>query len=176
MIKRLMLGVLLVALPVAAAGQSAKAPPVALKDLRGRTIRLSDYRGKIVLLNFWAAWCPPCRAEMPGFVKWQLEYRRKGLQVVGVTYPPTDLTEVRKFVRSLKVNYPILLGAKETKSLFDPGENLPLTVVIDREGNVRGVIKGIILPQEFEQKVKPLLIKEVASKPLETLHSSTKTP
>jgi thiol-disulfide isomerase/thioredoxin len=153
----MMLGVLLVALPVAAAGQSVKAPPVALKDLRGRTVRLSDYRGKIVMLNFWATWCPPCRAEMPDLVKWQREYRKKGLQVVGVTYPPTDLTEVRKFVRSLRVNYPVVLGAKETKSLFDPAESLPLTVVIDREGNVRAVIEDIILPAEFEQKVKPLL-------------------
>jgi thiol-disulfide isomerase/thioredoxin len=148
---------LLAALPFVAAGQSAQAPPLALKDLRGRTSRLSDYRGKIVLLNFWATWCPPCRAEMPDLVKWQREYRKKGLRVVGVTYPPTDLIEVRKFIRSLSVNYPVLLGAKETKSLFDPAETLPLTVVIDRKGNVSDVIEGIILPEEFEQKVKPLL-------------------
>jgi thiol-disulfide isomerase/thioredoxin len=153
----MMLGVLLVALPVVASGQSAKAPFVALKDMRGRTVRLSDYRGKIILLNFWATWCPPCRAEMPDLVKWQREYREKGLQVVGVTYPPADRAEVRKFVRSRRVNYPVLLGAKETQSLFDHKETLPLTVVINREGNVRGVIEGIILPDEFEQKVKPLL-------------------
>jgi thiol-disulfide isomerase/thioredoxin len=144
-------------LPVVAFGQSAKSPPLTLKDLRGRTIRLSDYRGKIVLLNFWATWCPPCRAEMPGLIKWQREYKKKGLQVIGVTYPPTDIIEVRKFIRSLKVNYPVMLGAKETKSLFDSAETLPLTVVIDREGNIRELIEGIILSQEFEQKVKPLL-------------------
>ena len=143
--------------PAAIRAQGGKAPYLALKDLRGRVVRLSDYKGKIVLLNFWATWCPPCRAEMPDLVKWQREYRTKGLQVVGVTYPPTDLTEVRKFIRGLRVNYPVMLGAKETKSLFDPAEALPLTVVIDREGNVRGVIEGIILPAEFEQKVKPLL-------------------
>jgi thiol-disulfide isomerase/thioredoxin len=157
MVKKLLLVMLLVALPVAAVGQSAKAPPVALKDLRGRAISLSDYKGKIVLLNFWATWCPPCRAEMPDLVKWQREYRSKGLQVVGVTYPPTNRAEVRKFIRSLKVNYPVLLGTKETKLLFDPGETLPLTVVIDREGNIRDLIEGIVLPEEFEQKVKPLL-------------------
>jgi thiol-disulfide isomerase/thioredoxin len=144
-------------LPVVALGQSAKAPPVTLKDLRGRTVRLSDYKGKIVLLNFWATWCPPCRAEMPDLVRWQREYRKKGLQVIGVTYPPTDITEVRKFIRNLKVNYTVLLGTKETKTLFDSAEALPLTIVIDREGNVRDLIEEIILPQEFEQKVKPLL-------------------
>jgi hypothetical protein len=66
---------------------------------------------------------------------------------------------VRSFTRSIKINYPIVLGDKETKALFDSGEALPLSVVIDREGNVREVIQGIVLPEEFEQKVKPLLNK-----------------
>ena len=130
---------------------------MALKDLKGRTVRLSDYKGKVVLLNFWATWCPPCRAEMPDLVKWQRQYNKKGLRVIGVTYPPTELSEVKEFVRSAKVNYPILLGEKETKVLFDPGETLPITVVIDREGKVREVIEGILLEEEFEQKIKPLL-------------------
>jgi thiol-disulfide isomerase/thioredoxin len=134
-----------------------KAPQLALKDLRGRTVRLSDYKGKVVLLNFWATWCPPCRAEMPDLVKWQREYRSKGLQVIGIAYPPTELGDVRRFTRGIRVNYPILLGAKETRALFDPGETMPITVVIDREGNVRERIEGILLDEEFEQKIKPLL-------------------
>jgi peroxiredoxin len=142
---------------VIAAGQDNTAPALALKDLRGRTIRLSDYRGKVVLLNFWATWCPPCRAEMPDLVKWQREFRRKGLQVIGITYPPTDVGEVRRFTRSVRVNYPILLGAKETKALFDSGETMPITVVIDREGNIRERIEGILLKEEFEQMIMPLL-------------------
>ncbi len=147
---------LTMAAPVAL-GQNRPAPPLTLRDLRGCPVRLSDYRGKVVLLNFWATWCPPCRAEMPDLVKWQREYRSKGLQVLGVTYPPTNRSEVRRFVRSLRVNYPVVLGAKETKALFDTGETLPVTVVIDQEGNVRELIEGILLPEEFEQKVKPLL-------------------
>jgi hypothetical protein len=94
---------------------------------------------------------------MPYLVRWQRQYRRQGLQVIGVTYPPTELTAVRQFLRSIGVNYPILLGAEETKAMFDPGEALPFTVVIDREGKIRDKIEGILLPQEFEQKVKPLL-------------------
>ena len=149
--------VLLVALPVVASGQSDQAPALALKDLRGHTRRLSDYKGKVVLLNFWATWCPPCRAEMPDLVKWQREFRSKGLQVIGITYPPTELREVRRLVRGIHVNYPVLLGSKETKDLFDSSETMPVTVVIDREGHVRDRIEGILLPEEFEEKVKPLL-------------------
>lgn len=149
--------VLLVALPFIAAGQSGNAPALALKDLRGRTVHISDYKGKVVLLNFWATWCPPCRAEMPDLIKWQREFQGKGLQVIGITYQPTELREVRRFIRSIKVNYPILIGATQTKNLFNSGEILPITVVIDREGNVRERIEGILLDEEFEQKVKPLL-------------------
>jgi thiol-disulfide isomerase/thioredoxin len=144
-------------LPVAAAAQSTKAPAVALKDLRGRMVRVSDYKGKVVLLNFWATWCPPCRAEMPDLVKWQKQYRSSGLQVIGITYPPTDRAAVRKFTRRIGINYPVVFGTEETKALFDVGETLPLSVVIDRQGNVLEVIQGIVLPEEFERKVKPLL-------------------
>jgi thiol-disulfide isomerase/thioredoxin len=157
MLKRIVLLVLLFALPIIAAGQSNKTPALVLKDLRGRTVRISDYKGKVVLLNFWATWCPPCRAEMPDLIKWQREFRGRGLQVIGITYPPTELREVRRFIRSIKVNYPILIGATQTKMLFDSGETLPITVVIDREGKVRERIEGILLDEEFEQKVRPLL-------------------
>jgi len=130
---------------------------MALKDLRGRTVRLSDYRGKVVLLNFWATWCPPCRAEMPDLVKMQREYKSRGLQIIGVTYPPETPAAVRRFVRRLRVNYPVALGTKETKRLFDEGETLPLTIIIGRDGNVIDRVEGILLPEEFEQKIKPLL-------------------
>jgi thiol-disulfide isomerase/thioredoxin len=157
MVGRTALILLLVMLPVTVLGQGDKPRALALKDLKGRIHRLSDYRGKVVLLNFWATWCPPCRAEMPDLVKWQKDYGRLGLQVLGITYPPTEISEVLEFARSVRINYPILLGEKETRALFDPGETLPITVVIDRNGNVREVIEGILLPEEFEQKIKPLL-------------------
>ena len=134
-----------------------RAPSLVLKDIQGRTFRLNDYRGKVVLLNFWATWCPPCRAEIPELVKWQREYKELGLQVIGITYPPQKLSTVRRFARKFKVNYPLALGTKATKSFFDAGETLPITVVIDKEGNVREVIQGILFAEEFEQRIKPLL-------------------
>lgn len=148
------------ALPSLGFGQDAStkaAPPLALKDLRGRTLRLSDYRGRVVLLNFWATWCPPCRAEMPELIRMQRDYRSRGLRVIGITHPPQTRRQVQRFVRRIRVNYTIALGTKATKVLFHPSETLPLTVVIDREGNIRDVIEGILLPEEFEQKIRPLL-------------------
>src|SRR5947209_5920406 len=162
MAREITLSLLLLLSPVAATAQGTKAPALALRDLRGRTVRVGDYKGKVVLLNFWATWCPPCRAEMPDLVKWQRQYRSGGLQVIGVTYPPARRAEVRKFTRGIRINYPVVFGAKETKALFDSGEALPLSVIIDREGNVRDVIQGIILPEEFEQKVEPLLDNKAA--------------
>ena len=139
------------------AAAAASAPPLALRDLGGRTVRLDHYRGRVVLLNFWATWCPPCRAEIPDLVRWQRQYGRRGLQVIGITYPPTVRAKVRRFTRRLKVNYPILLGTRATKALFDQSETLPLTVVVDGRGRVRAVIRGILLPEEFAEKVRPLL-------------------
>jgi thiol-disulfide isomerase/thioredoxin len=151
-------GTILVAIFSIVLGQDIKpAPKLELNDVEGRALRLGDYKGKVVLLNFWATWCAPCRAEMPELVKWQREYKSKGLQVIGVTYPPTELTEAREFIKSIEVNYPVALGEERTKALFDKGETLPITVVIDKKGMIREIIQGIIFPEEFEQKVKPLL-------------------
>jgi len=155
--RKILLAVFLMITPNVAAQAPRPAPPVVLKDVKGRTIRLSDLKGKVVLLNFWATWCPPCRAEIPDLVKWQKEYAFQGLQVIGVTYPPTDRRKVRSFILELKITYPVLLGQKKTKALFDAGETLPFSVLIDREGKVRENIEGILLPEEFDEKVRPLL-------------------
>jgi thiol-disulfide isomerase/thioredoxin len=141
------------------------APRLTLRDLHGRTVRLSDYRGRILLLNFWATWCPPCRAETPDLIRLQREHAAQGLQVIGITYPPESRAATRRFVRSFKINYPILEGTRATKSLFIAGETLPVSVVIDREGKVCAVIEGILLPEEFDEKIKPLLEKPKAQVP-----------
>jgi thiol-disulfide isomerase/thioredoxin len=138
-----------------------EAPRFALKDINGRTIRSSDYRGKVVLINFWATWCPPCRAEMPDLVKIQREYAAEGLQIIGVTYPPERRARVQRFARSLKVNYPIVLGTRKFKDRFSSDETLPLTVVINRDGKVSDIISGILLREEFDEKIKPLLMRNM---------------
>ena len=144
------------------AQSSQPAPPLALKDIHGRTFSLSSYRGKVVLLNFWATWCTPCRAEIPDLIKLQRQYRGQGLRIIGITYPPETIPDVTHFIRKLGMNYRVAMGTKASKALFASSETLPMTVVIDRDGSVRDVIEGIMYRDEFEQKVKPLL----SAKPL----------
>jgi thiol-disulfide isomerase/thioredoxin len=140
-----------------ATSQQTTAPAFKLKDINGRSVRLSNYKGKVVLLNFWATWCAPCRAEMPDLVKLQNEYRSKGLQIVGMTYPDYRRAAVGHLARRLKLNYPILLGTRELAGQYGVGEVMPTTIVIDRQGKIRARILGILEPDEFEQNVKPLL-------------------
>jgi len=141
-----------------------KVPTLSFDDIRGRHVQLADYKGKVVLLNFWATWCAPCREEIPDLINLQRLHRGQGLQIIGITYPPENLIEVRRFARKLRMNYPVGMGTKETKTLFSSSETLPMTVVIDREGAVRDVIEGIMYPDEFEQKVNPLLSSQPAPK------------
>ena len=147
--------------PVAATAQrsASQAPALTLRDFRGRSLHLSDYRGKVVLLNFWATWCPPCRAEMPELVAWQKQYGARGLQIVGITQPPLRRASVRSLARRLRINYPLAFGSQRAARLFGVGEVLPTTIVIDRDGRVRDRILGILLPEEFEEKVTPLLLR-----------------
>lgn len=166
LLKTIVLLALMISLSATTNAQTEKqAPALILKDIQGRTVRLSDYKGKVVLLNFWATWCPPCRAEMPDLIKWQRQFRSQGLRVLGITYPPTRLTKVRQFTRAIGVNYPILVGSKQTRALFDSGETMPFTVIIDREGRIKDRIEGIILPEEFEEKIKPLIADSVSLNP-----------
>jgi thiol-disulfide isomerase/thioredoxin len=153
---KMLVGILILLCSVTVVAQSEHRD-LALRDIYGHTIKLSDYRGKVVLLNFWAPWCPPCRTEIPELVKLQREYRKAGLQIIGITYPPEKLSSVRKFAATSKANYPLALGTKSNKLVFTSSEVLPITVVIDRRGVTREVIEGILLPDEFDEKIKPLL-------------------
>jgi len=155
--KKIFFTLLFLFVPIVTLGQELRPAQLTVKDIHGRNIRLSDYRGKVVLVNFWATWCPPCRKEIPDLIRLQREYRSRGLQVIGVTYPPQKLAEVRRFVRRAKVNYPVGLGTKEMKLLFTQSESLPMTIVISRNGTIQDIIEGILLPEEIEQRIKPLL-------------------
>lgn len=155
--RKLILIALLLLLQVSALAQSSKQTALRLKDMNGRQISLADYRGRVVLVNFWATWCIPCRTEIPDLIKKQRQYRVRGLRIIGITYPPEKISEVRAFLRKLRINYPIAMGTKSTKDIFTASETLPMTVVIDSEGMVREVIEGIMYSDEFDEKVRPLL-------------------
>ncbi len=159
-LKNILTLVICFALPVlvfAQNNQTEKAPAIVLKNLKGKTIRIEDFKGKVILLNFWATWCAPCLAEVPELIEWQKEYQNQGLQIIGITYPPTNRIKVRDFVRKNKINYPILFGSKKTKELFDSGNTMPFSIVIGRDGNIKERIEGVIFAEEFDEKVKPLI-------------------
>jgi thiol-disulfide isomerase/thioredoxin len=128
-----------------------------LKNTRGRAVRLSDYRGKVVLVNFWATWCAPCLAEMPELVKLQKEYRAQGLQIIGIAHPTDEALEVKKAIKRLRVSYPVLFGDGKTLASFEVADVLPVTAVVDCEGKTRSRITGILTPEEFDEQIKPLL-------------------
>jgi peroxiredoxin len=137
------------------------APAIVLKNTKGATVKLSEFKGKVVMINFWATWCPPCRAEIPELVKWQEQYKDKGLQIVGITVPPTNARHVAAFISKNRVRYPILYGSLKTKALFTKSQVMPLTVVIDRSGKVAAFIEGIVYEDEFKESILPLLEKEI---------------
>jgi hypothetical protein len=101
---------------------------------------------------------------MPDLVRLQREHGKEGLQIIGITYPPERRARVRRFARGLKVNYPIILGTREIKARFSSDETLPLTIVINRDGKVIEIISGILLREEFDEKIKPLLMQKEGEK------------
>src|SRR5215216_6170746 len=138
--------VALMALASTAFGQSAeqtdRAPDFTLRDLRNRAVRLSQFKGKVVLLNFWATWCAPCKAEMPELIKWQKQYEGKGLRVIGVTFPPYKKGRVVKLAKELRINYRIAFGSKRIAESYSVGEILPVTIIVDPEGMIAGRVLG----------------------------------
>lgn len=117
-----------------------QAPNFQLKDFENKTVRLSEYRGKVVLLNFWASWCAPCQAEMPVFAKWQKQYAGK-LQVLGISMDD-DLSHAKSAARKLKVNYPVLAGSEQVGEAYGGIYGLPETFLIDSHGKVRAAFQG----------------------------------
>ncbi|OLE54731.1 MAG: hypothetical protein AUG51_06385 [Acidobacteria bacterium 13_1_20CM_3_53_8] len=132
------------------------APDVELQTLDGRTVRLSEMRGQIVLLNFWATWCGPCRAEIPEFNAMQREHGAQGLKIVGVSSSDTP-DDVKKFQNEIKQEYTITLASTDVPTKFGNGPGLPITIVIDREGRIRQRIVGGTVRDALEAVIKPLL-------------------
>jgi peroxiredoxin len=110
------------------------APDFTLKDANGQTVKLSDYKGKVVLLNFWATWCGPCTLEIPWFEQFQQEYRSKGFEVLGVSMDEEGWNAVKPYIAEHKINYRIVLGNDSVGELYGGVDSLPTTFIIDREG------------------------------------------
>lgn len=135
------------------------APDFELKDLEGKKVSFKDFKGKVVLLNFWATWCAPCRAEMPSLENLYRSFKGKGLVVIGVSVDNSD-NSVRSFVRQKKITFPILLDSKKEVSFDDYGViGLPVTFLIDQKGIIVEKVFGERQwdSEEIKEKIKRLL-------------------
>jgi len=117
------------------------APEFSRPDLNGAPVSLAGYRGKVVLLNFWATWCGPCRVEIPRFMEWQQQDGPEGLQVLGISIDDSD-TPVRAYVREHRLNYPVVMGDARLGALYGGIYGVPVTFLIDRAGIVRARFDG----------------------------------
>ena len=129
-----------------------------MKDLDGKDVALSSFKGKVILLNFWATWCGPCKAEIPGFVELQQQYGKDGLVVVGYSVDD-EAPKARAFANEYKMNYPILLGLgrEDVQEAYGPIWGIPASFIISREGKVCQKHLGIAPKAVFEKEIKALL-------------------
>lgn len=132
------------------------APGMVREDLNGKKVTLSEYRGKVVLLNFWATWCASCVTEIPAFASWQAKYSSQGLQVLGVSMDD-DAPPVRALYRKLKVNYPVVMGDEKVGELYGGVLGLPVTYLIDREGRIVRHHEGEVDLKRLEREMRELL-------------------
>ncbi|MGO8773231.1 MAG: peroxiredoxin family protein [Terracidiphilus sp.] len=132
------------------------APEFVRVDINHKSINLSSFRGKVVLLNFWATWCAPCQLEMPRFVSWQSRYGSRGLQVIGISMDD-DPALVRKLCAKLSVNYPVAMGDEKIGELYGGVLGLPVTYLIDTHGEIRAAYRGEVDLKTIEMQMKLLL-------------------
>jgi len=132
------------------------APPFQLKDAEGRPVSLADYKDKVVLVNFWATWCNPCRVEIPWFADFERQYKDQGFAVLGISLDEHGWKDINPFVDEYKLNYKVLLGTEELSNLYGV-EALPMTYMIDREGRLAAIHRGLMRKATYEDEIKGLL-------------------
>lgn len=143
--------------PAAVPATGTVAPDFTLQDLNGRTVQLSRLRGKVVVVNFWATWCGPCKAEIPGFINVYNKYKRKGLEIIGISLDTAGADVVAEFVKKYSINYPVALDKSATQQKYGGVTGIPTTFIIDRQGRIAKRHVGYMDQTAFEKMVSPLL-------------------
>ena len=133
------------------------APDFVLQSLDGTTVHLSDYRGRAVVLNFWATWCAPCKIEMPWFVELQKQYGPQGLQLLGVAMDDASPSDIADFAKEMGVNYPILIGKETVGQAYGGVPFMPETFYIDRNGKIVENAFGLKGKSEIEDNMKKII-------------------
>jgi peroxiredoxin len=139
-------------------GDRRMAPDFVLSDASGQSVRLADFRGKVVLLSFWATWCAPCDQEIPWFVEFQRMHNQRGFTVLGVSMDEGGWGSVKPYIETKKVNYPVMIGNSEVAGLFG-GQYfpMPLTLIIDRSGQIAAIHAGLCRKDEYESDINTVL-------------------
>jgi peroxiredoxin len=138
-------------------GQRKPAPNFSLKDADGNAVNLADYRGKVVLINFWATWCGPCEAEIPWFIEFEKKYKDQGFAVLGVSMDDDGWKSVRPYIASHKINYRIMIGSEVVSQQFGEIEALPTSFVLDREGRIASNHVGLVDKVDYQNEIVKLL-------------------
>ena len=135
----------------------SKAPNFVLKTSDGKTLELKKLAGKVVVVNFWATWCGPCRAEIPGMIEVYERYRSKGLEIVGVSLDLGGWDRVKPYVDKAKISYPVVIGDGDLADAYGGIEAIPTTFFIDKQGNIIEKHLGYMSKADFEERVKKIL-------------------
>lgn len=134
-----------------------KAPNFSLKMSNGKSLSLSKFKGKVVLLNFWATWCGPCIAEIPGFLEVYEKHKARGFEIVGISLDETGWEDITPFVKKHKIIYPVVLGNQKVSKAYGEIYGLPTSFVIDKKGYIVNKHVGLMTREMLENKIKDLL-------------------
>jgi len=133
------------------------APDFTLMDVTGKPVKLSDFKGKVVVLNFWATWCGPCKVEIPWFIEFEQKFKDQGLVVLGVSMDEDGWPTVKPYLEQAKVNYRVVIGSDRVGEMYGGVESLPTTFMIDKEGKIAKTHIGLIGKREYLDEINQLL-------------------
>jgi cytochrome c biogenesis protein CcmG/thiol:disulfide interchange protein DsbE len=136
------------------------APQFELKDANGAKFTLADYKDKVVLLNFWATWCVPCKAEIPWFQEFEQKFKDQGLAVVGVSMDEEGWEAVKPYIAEHKIGYRMVVGNEQVSTLYGGIDSLPQTFMIDREGKIAAIHTGLVSKATYQKEIEDLLEKK----------------